>query len=48
MMRVPYEAILVLYVQREWENRHKKNSDRTGKYIEKHREWENGHTRMKK
>jgi hypothetical protein len=37
MMRVPYEAVLVS-VQMEWENGHKKNSDRTGKYIEKQRE----------
>jgi hypothetical protein len=37
-MRVPYKAILVLYVQREWENGHEKNGDRTGKYIEKQRE----------
>jgi hypothetical protein len=24
MMQVPYEAVLVSYVQREWENGHKK------------------------
>jgi hypothetical protein len=38
MMRVPYKAVLVSYVQREWENGHKKSGDRTGKYIEKQRE----------
>jgi hypothetical protein len=37
-MQVPYEAILILYVQREWENGHKNKSDRAGKYIEKQRE----------
>jgi hypothetical protein len=47
-MRVPYEAILILYVQREMENGQKNNNDRAGKDIEKQREWENGHMRMKK
>jgi hypothetical protein len=37
-----------LDVQREWENGHKNNGDRAGKYIEKQGEWENGHMRMKK
>jgi hypothetical protein len=35
MMQVPYEAVLILDVQREWENGHKNNGDRAGKYIEK-------------
>jgi hypothetical protein len=38
MMRVPYKAILILYVQREMENGQKNNNDRAGKYIEKQRE----------
>jgi hypothetical protein len=38
MMRVPYEAILILYLQREMENRQKNNNDRAGKYIAKQRE----------
>jgi hypothetical protein len=38
MMRVPYEAILISYVQREMETRQKNNNDRAGKYIEKQRE----------
>jgi hypothetical protein len=37
-MRVPYEAVLISYVQREIENRQKNNNDRAGKDIEKQRE----------
>jgi hypothetical protein len=38
MMQVPYEAVLILYVQREVENGQQNNNNRAEEYIEKHRE----------
>jgi hypothetical protein len=38
MTRVPYKAVLILYVQREMENGQKNNNNRAEEYIEKQRE----------
>jgi hypothetical protein len=45
---VPYEAIPVLCVQREWEDGYKEDDDMTGKYSGIQMEWENRHIRMQK
>jgi hypothetical protein len=47
MVWVPYETILFVYVQREWEDGPTKIRNK-GKSIAIPREWENGHTKMKK